>query len=77
MIALLKFNLDNPEDVKSHLCCVKAKDMAIVLFEVTHNLQRMINSIDDDKFNEGVEATILEIGKYLEENGIVIDDLID
>ena len=32
MKAVLKFDLDNPDDVISHIRCVKALDMACILF---------------------------------------------
>ncbi len=37
MKAILEFDLDNPEEEQSHLRCIKAKDMAIAIWEVIHN----------------------------------------
>ena len=38
--AQLKFDLENLEDRRAHLRCVKSTDMAIVLFHLTHNLKK-------------------------------------
>ena len=68
MEAILKFNLDELEDRMTHLRCVKSTDMAIVLFDVIHNLYNESMTIDDfyKKFND-----------LLDEHNIDIDELID
>ena len=81
MEAILKFNLDNPDDKMEHMRCVKATDMAIVLFEITHNLKRTLESRFEsqpqprDEF-DGIEETFREIYKLIDENGINLDELI-
>ena len=81
MKATLEFNLDNPDDKIDHMRCVKATDMAIVLFEITHNLQRKLESRFEsqpqprDEF-DGIEETFSEIYKLMDEHGINLDELI-
>ena len=81
MKAKLKFNLDNPDDKMEHMRCVKATDMAIVLFEITHNLKRTLESRFEsqpqprDEF-DGIEETFSEIYKLMDEHGINLDELI-
>ena len=40
MKAIIEFDLNDPEDRMKHMQCVKAESMAIVLFEITHNLKK-------------------------------------
>jgi len=81
MEAILKFNLDNPDDTIAHMRCVKATDMAIVLFEITHNLKRTLESRFEsqpqprDEF-DGIEETFSEIYKLMDEHGINLDEII-
>ena len=80
MEAILKYNLDNFDDRKAHLRCIKSLDMPCVLFEFLRNSRKKIEnrgySKDSDVF-DGIEATYSEFYKLLEENGINIDELID
>jgi len=77
MKAKLTFDLNDQDDRKAHLRCIKSTDMAIVLFEVQYNLVKTLYDDGDSTFNLGIEATITRIREYMEENGIVIDDLIN
>jgi hypothetical protein len=43
--AILKFDLDNPDDQMAFKRATKATDMAIALFEITHNMQRQVESM--------------------------------
>ena len=36
MKATIEFDLNDPDDIKSHLRCVKATDMALVLWTIYH-----------------------------------------
>jgi DNA polymerase I-like protein with 3'-5' exonuclease and polymerase domains len=64
-----------------HMRCVKATDMAIVLFEITHNLKRTLESRFEsqpqprDEF-DGIEEAFREIYKLMDEHGINLDELI-
>lgn len=71
MKATLKFNLSDPEQRKAHLRCVKATDMAIVLFDIIHNARRRLQ--DDASADNMME----EIESVLDKNGVIIDELID
>ena len=81
MNAKLEFDLDNPDDKIEHMRCIKATDMAIVLFEITHNLKRTLESRFEsqpqlrDEF-DGIEETFSEIYKLMDEHGINLDELI-
>lgn len=81
MKAKLIFDLENPDDIISHSRCVKALDMASVLFEITTNLKKKCeyvceNMSDDCDQFDGVELVFSEIYRLLDENNINIDELI-
>ena len=78
MKATLEFNLDDPDDKKAHLRCVKSLDMSIVLFEILTNLRKSFNNHNGSQdYSDGVEDVFQSIGDLLEIHGIVIDDLIE
>lgn len=70
MEAVLKFNLNDPDDRMSHMRCVKATDMAIVLFEITHNLQKQCEG-------KGEEYIFEQICDLLDEHGIIVNEIIN
>jgi len=74
MKAILEFDLDNPEDLKSHLRCVKSSDMASFIWELKHNFWRKWKH-DEDAFNLSNYKEAL--GELMEEYGINMDDLIE
>lgn len=47
MKAILEFNLNEPEDVKSHMLCVKAMDMSFVLFQIRFNLLKKLEELQE------------------------------
>ena len=81
MKSTLQFDLDDADDRMAMMRCVKATDMAIVLFEITHNLKRTLESRFEsqpqprDEF-DGIEETFSEIYKLMDEHGINLDELI-
>lgn len=82
MRGILEFNLDNQEDKKAHLRCVKSLDMAIVLFELQSNLKKRCEQIcsgleADSDIHDGVYVVFQEIGKLIEKYNIHINELID
>ena len=80
MKAVLKFNLEFPDEQKAHLRCVKSTNMAIVLFDLLCNARKSIahdHQDASDDFMEGVEVVMEHIGKLCEDNNINIDELID
>lgn len=80
MKAILKFNLEFPDEQKAHLRCVKATDMAIVLFDLLCNARKTISHKHQDAsedFMEGVEVVMDHIRELCETQNINIDELID
>lgn len=90
MKATLEFNLDDNDDKMAHLRCVKATDMALALWEITHNTKKGLlyyiegleirgkqNDIDKLSPYEAIELVFKEIYGILEGCNINIDDLIN
>ena len=83
MKAILEFNLDNPEDVMAHKRATKATDMALVLFEITHNRKKLWLNYDhklgeDSSYGENLIHEIFDdILNLLDGHGIVIDDIVE
>jgi hypothetical protein len=80
MKAVLKFNLEFPDEQKAHLRCIKSTNMAIVLFDLLCNARKSIAHNHQDAsedFMQGVEVVMKHIGKLCEDNNINIDELID
>jgi len=77
MKAIIKFDLNNPEEQKAHLRCLLSTKMAIVLWEIDKNGYRKSEREDNDEFNDGVFATISHFRGLMEDNGININELID
>lgn len=80
--AILEFDLNDHDDRMAHLRCVKSTDMAIVLFEITHNLkkkcERICESMEaDSDQHDGVYTTFQQISELLDEHGINMDELIE
>ena len=69
MKAILKFDLEDPDDMMAHKRCVKAKDMAIALYEIYYNLSRRVE-------NEPTKDYTQIISDIFEESNIIIDELI-
>jgi len=80
MKAVLKFNLEFPDEQKAHLRCVKSTNMAIVLFDLLCNARKSIahdHQDASDDFMEGVEVVMDHIRELCMDNNINIDELID
>ena len=69
MKAILEFDLNDHDEARAHLRAVKSTDMAIVLFEIQHNLFRGIE--------ENNTSIIEKINDLIHEHGINLDELID
>ena len=78
MKAKLEFDLDDYDDRMAHERCVKATDLALVLWELTHNSYRgLTNGYDeDDGYHKGVDAVYDRLRELLDEHGVTIDKLI-
>jgi hypothetical protein len=66
MKAILKFDLDDPDDAMAHKRCIHSTGLALVIWEMIHN-SRKCENIDD------MHDLITQ---KCDENGIVIDDII-
>ena len=80
MKAVLKFNLEFPDEQKAHLRCVKSTNMANVLFDLLCNARKSIAHEHQDAsedFMEGVEVVMDRIRELCMDNNINIDELID
>ena len=80
MKAVLKFNLEFPDEQKAHLRCIKSTSMANVLFDLLCNARKSIaheHQDASDDFMQGVEVVMEHIGKLCEDYNINIDELID
>lgn len=71
MKAILEFDLDNPDDIESHLRCVNADKMAEFIWELQHNFWREWKH-DDSEFN--LETYKEALSKMLEEYNINPDE---
>lgn len=78
MKARLEFDLNDFDDRMAHERCVKATDMAFVLWELTTNSYRgLTNGYDeDDGYYKGVDAVYEKLRELLDENGINPEKLI-
>ena len=50
MKAKLEFDLDNPDDSMGHMRCVKATDMALMLWDIKQNIRSKLKY--DEKLSE-------------------------
>jgi len=78
--AMLKFDMNDPEDRKAHFRAVKALDMASAIWEITHNtkkgLEWRIDGKDLDKY-EVLEMVFDKIYEILDDYSINTDQLLD
>jgi cytidylate kinase len=75
MKATLEFNLDDPDDRRAHMRCVKATDMAISLWEITRIRRKMEKEDNEALYN--VDYMNARIYDVLENNQINLDELIE
>jgi hypothetical protein len=82
MKAILKFDLNDPDQRMAHFRAIKSLDMAIALFDININLyKRVMYIIEDSNKNlsieEVVEGVFEEINKIMAEQQLNLDELID
>jgi len=80
MKAELHFNLDDAEDSMAHTRCIKATDMALVLWELVHNSKKTLEwAMESDSINryDALDMVYKRIGELLEEHDVNIDKLIN
>lgn len=80
MKATLNFDLEDLDDKMAHQRCVKATDMALVLWELSYNFRKKFEA-EIEKENhtdyEIVEMFYKGFYELMEEHGIILDDLIN
>jgi hypothetical protein len=74
MKAILKFDLDNPEDKIDHLRCVHSTDMAMFIWELKHNFWRKWKHDETDFNLDNYKDALYEL---MQEYNINIDNLIE
>lgn len=76
--AILKFDINDPDDRKAHFRAVKSLDMASALWNITHNTKKGLEwSIDGkeiDKY-EVLEMVFDKIYEILDDHNINTDEL--
>ena len=82
MKATISFNLDNPDDLKAHHRVMKATHMAIILWEIQHNLVKKLESKVELWGNNCtpdyvIDAVKTEINTLFDEYNLTLDDIID
>lgn len=84
MKATLEFNLDNLSERIAHMRCVKANDMANVLFDIVGTARLKIEErlsldpdIDDKDVYDGVDEVFMELFTLMIEYGLDINELVD
>jgi len=77
--AILKYDLNDSDDAMAHMRAVKSLDMALALWDITHNTKKRIEwSLEGkeiDKY-EVLDIVYEKIYEILEEHNIKMDDLI-
>jgi hypothetical protein len=78
--AKIEFDLNEPDDVMAHKRAVKATDLALAIWEITHNtkkgLEWTMEGKEIDKY-EALDMVYEKIYEILDEHNIRLDDLIN
>ena len=72
MKATLTFDLDDPQDVESHLQCVKAAKMAGFIWELKHNFWRKWKHNEEDFTLDNYKEALAEL---MDEHNINVYEL--
>lgn len=76
----MEWDLNDPDDVKSHLRAVKSLDMAIVLWDIIHNtkkgLEWAMENKEMDKY-DALEMVYEKIHEILSEHNVDLNELMD
>ena len=77
--AILKYDLNDTDDCMAHMRAVKSLDMALALWDITHNtkkgLEWSMEGKELDKY-QVLDIVYEKIYEILEEHNIKMDDLI-
>lgn len=78
--AIIEYNLNDIDDVNAHKRAIKSLDLALALWEITHNTKKKLEwsmeGKEMDKY-EAVELVYEKINEILSEHNIDLDDLIE
>ena len=78
--AILEFDLNEPDDIMAHKRVAKSLDMAMALWDITHNtkksLEWSLEGKEIDKYDT-LDMVFDKIYEILEEHNIKLDDLIN
>ena len=78
--AILEFDLNERDDKMAHLRAVKSLDLAMALWDITHNTKKRLEwSLEGKEFDkyDTLELVFEKIYEILEEHKINTDELID
>ena len=78
MKAKLEFDLDNPDDKMAHMRCVKATDMALMLWDIKQKIRSKLKYGEDLSESEFHQWELMQDEFYsiASEYGINLDELI-
>jgi len=84
MKAIFEFDLTNIDDQVAHMRAVQSLDMALAIWELTHNTKKSIEqqidrALEEDKNfkpHDALDVVYDRIYKILNEHGINIDKLV-
>jgi hypothetical protein len=77
--AILKYDLNDTDDAMAHMRAVKSLDMALALWDITHNTKKNIEwFLESKELNkyEVLDLVYERIYEILDEHNIKLDDLI-
>ena len=78
--ATLEYNLNDSDDLYAHKRAIKSLDMALAIWEITHNtkkgLEWSMEGKEMDKY-DALELVYEKIFEILSEHNIDIDDLME
>jgi hypothetical protein len=77
--AILKFDLNDPDDRIEHLRCIKSLDLALALWEITSNTKKGLGySMENKQMDQYETLTFVfdRIHEIINEHNIDLDELI-
>jgi hypothetical protein len=79
MKAVLKYNIEDPDQRQDFLRAVKSLDMAMAIWDILQLRKKMERCFDDDEGNayDGIAIMANGIAEILEDHDISIDKLIN
>ena len=78
MKGILEFDLNDADDIQSHLRCTKALDLALSIWDMKQYIRSILKyqeNISDDVYDQ-LEACQEKLNEICDEHGINLDELI-